>query len=459
MVSLDLIHTGMFAIVDIETTGGYASANAITEIAIAIHDGSTIIDYFETLINPQQPIPRYIQSLTGITPAMVSQAPLFEEVAPKIFGMLSNKIFVAHNVNFDFSFVRHHLSLLGYHLDCKKLCTVRMGRRILPGHRSYSLGNLCRSLEIDVENRHRAGGDVLATVKLFECILKNDLAGEIKGMLKGKSKDQFLPPHLSVDKINQLPCEPGVYYFHNQKGKIVYVGKAKDLSKRVNSHFSNNKPGRQKQDFLREIHNVSFQVCGSELMAFILESVEIKRLWPLYNRSQKGFEQAYGLYVFEDGRGFNRLVIEKKKKHLQPFYTFNILPEGHTMLKKLIAEFNLCSRLCFIDSSIGPILPDIEQLDSTAYNERVGKALNYLKESLPSFAVVEDAPLLQKEKKGIILMENGRFFGMGYMPANMSISSIADIKPHITPYPENGYIRGLVYQYAIKHPERKRELA
>ena len=459
MVSLDLIHTGMFAIVDIETTGGYASANAITEIAIAIHDGSTIIDYFETLINPQQPIPRYIQSLTGITPAMVSQAPLFEEVAPKIFGMLSNKIFVAHNVNFDFSFVRHHLSLLGYHLDCKKLCTVRMGRRILPGHRSYSLGNLCRSLEIDVENRHRAGGDVLATVKLFECILKNDLAGEIKGMLKGKSKDQFLPPHLSVDKINQLPCEPGVYYFHNQKGKIVYVGKAKDLSKRVNSHFSNNKPGRQKQDFLREIHNVSFQVCGSELMAFILESVEIKRLWPLYNRSQKGFEQAYGLYVFEDGRGFNRLVIEKKKKHLQPFYTFNILPEGHTMLKKLIAEFNLCSRLCFIDSSIGPILPDIEQMDSTAYNKRVDKALNYLKESLPSFAVVEDAPLLQKEKKGIILMENGRFFGMGYMPANMSISSIADIKPHITPYPENGYIRGLVYQYAIKHPERKRELA
>ena len=210
---------------------------------------------------------------------------------------------------------------------------------------------------------------------------------------------------------------------------------------------------------MREVHNISFQVCGSELMAFILESVEIKRLWPLYNRSQKGFEQAYGLYLFEDGRGFSRLVIEKKKKHLQPLYTFNILLEGHTMLKKLIAEFSLCSRLCFIDSSVGPILPDVEQLNAAAYNQRVGKALNYLKESLPSFAVVEDAPLLQKEKKGIILMENGRFFGMGYMPANISISSIADIKPHITPYPENGYIRGLVYQYAIKYPERKRELA
>lgn len=449
----------MFAIVDIETTGGYASANGITEIAIAIHDGSKMIDFFETLINPQLPIPRYIQSLTGISPAMVSQAPLFEDVAPRIFGMLSDKIFVAHNVNFDFSFVKHHLGLVGYQLDCKKLCTVRMGRRILPGHRSYSLGNLCRSLEIEVENRHRAGGDVLATVKLFECILKNDLSGEIKGMLKAKGKDQFLPPHLAVEKINQLPGEPGVYYFHNQKGKIVYVGKAKDLNKRVNSHFSNNKPGRQKQDFLREVHNISFQVCGSELMAFILESVEIKRLWPLYNRSQKGFEQAYALYVYEDGRGFQRLVIEKKKKHLQPLYTFNILLEGHNMIKKLVAEFNLCSRLCFIDTSAGPILPDVEQLDALAYNERVSKALLYLKESLPSFAVVESAPLLQKQQQGIILMENGRFFGMGYIPDNVSISSIADIKPHITPYPENGYIRGLVYQYASKHPDRRRELA
>ena len=455
---MNLKYQCMFAIVDIETTGGYASANGITEIAIAIHDGTKMVDFFETLINPQLPIPRYIQSLTGISPAMLSQAPIFEEVAPKIFGLLSDKIFVAHNVNFDFSFVKHHLSLVGYQLDCKKLCTVRMGRKIFPGYRSYSLGNLCRSLEIEVENRHRAGGDVLATVKLFECILKNDLAGEIKGMLKSKCKEQFLPPHLSVGNINQLPCEPGVYYFHNQKGKIVYVGKAKDLSKRVNSHFSNNKPGRQKQDFLREVHNISFQVCGSELMAFILESVEIKRLWPVYNRSQKSFEQAFGLYLFEDGRGFNRLVIEKKKKHLQPLYTFNLLLEGHVLLKKLIEEFALCPRLCFIDTSAGPMLPDTEQLDAAAYNERVSKAISYLKGSLPSFAVVEDAPLLQKEKQGIILMENGRFFGMGYVPSNVSMSSIADIKPHITPYPENGYIRGLVYQYATKHPERKREL-
>ena len=446
----------MFAIVDIETTGGYASGNAISEIAIAIHDGERMVDYFETLINPEVPIPRYIQALTGITNAMVSQAPRFEEVAPKIYGLLHDKVFVAHNVNFDYSFIRHHLAQCGYELDCKKLCTVRLGRKVLPGHRSYSLGNICRSLEIEIEQRHRAGGDTLATVKLFECILKNDADGEIKAMLKGRSKDQFLPPHLPVEKVAQLPSCPGVYYFHNQKGKIVYVGKAKDLKKRVTSHFSNNKPGKQKQDFLREIYNISYQVCGSELMAFILESIEIKRLWPIYNRSLKGFQQTYGLYMYEDGRGYQRLVIEKLKKQLQPLYTFNLLLDGLNILKKLIEEFALCPRLCYVDTTAGATLA--EQLTAFDYNERVKKAVEHLKSSLPSFAVVEEVALPKKEEKqSIILMEKGRFYGMGYVPANVSCTHIDDFKKHVTQYPESEYIRGLVYQYATKYPHRKVE--
>lgn len=447
----------MFAIVDIETTGGYASGNSISEIAIAIHDGEKMLDYFETLINPQTSIPRYIQVLTGITNAMVSQAPLFEEVAAKIYNLLHDKVFVGHNVNFDYSFVKHELAQCGYELDCKKLCTVRLGRKVLSGFKSYSLGNLCRSLEIEIEHRHRAGGDALATVKLFECIVKNDRDGDIQAMLKGKSKEQFLPPNLPVEKVAQLPSCPGVYYFHNQKGKIVYVGKAKDLKTRVNSHFSNNKPGKQKQDFLREIYNISFQVCGSELMAFILESIEIKRLWPLYNRSLKSFQQTYGLYMYEDAKGYKRLVIEKIKKQLRPLYTFNLLLDGLNLLKKLIEEFDLCARLCFVDVSPGPTLA--EELSFEEYNERVNNAIRYLDSSLPSFAVVEDVALPKKEdKQGIILMEKGRFYGMGYLPANVSCTCLNEVKQHVTQYPESDYIRGLVYQYASKYPNRKIEL-
>ncbi|MEJ7827464.1 MAG: exonuclease domain-containing protein [Segetibacter sp.] len=448
----------MFAIVDIETTGGYASGNSIMEIAIAIHDGKQLIDYFETLINPQVAIPRYIQSLTGITPAMVSQAPLFEEVAYKIYNLLHDKIFVAHNVNFDYSFLKYQLAQVGYEIDCKKLCTVRLGRKVLPGHISYSLGRLCRCLGIEVEQRHRAGGDAMATVELFECIIKNDVLGEITAMLKGNSKEQFLPPHLPVEKVSKLPSVPGVYYFHNSKGKVIYVGKAKNLRKRVNSHFANNKPGKQKQEFLREIYNITYQECGSELMAFILECVEIKRLWPLYNRSLKGFEQAFGLYMYVDVRGYQRLVIEKKKKHLQPLYTFNLLLEGHSLLKGLINEYKLCPKLCFIDTSSGMSIAEAEGLSVVEYNGRVQMALNHLKNSLPTYAVVEDSALPKKDdKQGIILMENGRFYGMGYVPASLSAQHPDELKPHLTPYPENGYIRGLVHQYATKYPERKRE--
>src|ERR1700748_1735487 len=215
----------MYAIVDIETTGGHASANGITEIAICIHNGKKVVERYETLINPQRDIPIYIQALTGINNDMVRNAPLFDDVAADIYHLLNGKIFVAHNVNFDHSFVKYHLTAAGYDLQCNKLCTVRLGRKILPGLPSYSLGRLCKHLGIDNESRHRAGGDAEATAELFTLLLNSDTEGHIKGALKQGSKEQLLPPNLPKRDIDQLPYMPGVYYFHDQKGKVIYVGK------------------------------------------------------------------------------------------------------------------------------------------------------------------------------------------------------------------------------------------
>src|ERR1700761_3442061 len=246
----------MYAIVDIETTGGYAASNAITEVAIVLHDGSREVKRYETLVRPGQSIPRYVQSLTGITDEMVSDAPDFEEVAPVIHEWLKDAVFVAHNVNFDYSFLVHQLRACGLELDAKKLCTVRLAKKVFPGSPSYSLGNICQFLDIPISNRHRAGGDADATVLLFEKIIKAGGLEIIRVMLKGKNKEQYLPVHLPAAELDGLPDRPGVYYFHDQKGKVIYVGKAKNLKRRVTSHFSNNKPGRQKQDFIRDIHSV-----------------------------------------------------------------------------------------------------------------------------------------------------------------------------------------------------------
>jgi len=456
----------MYAIVDIETTGGYADNNAITEVAIVLHDGNGEVKRYETLIHPRQTIPRYVQALTGITDEMVADAPLFEEVAPTIYEWLKDCVFVAHNVNFDYSFLKHQLEASGLHLDCKKLCTIRLSRKIFPGIPSYSLGNLCQHLGISVENRHRAGGDADATVRLFETILKAGGLETIREMIRGRNREQYLPVNLPAGQVQQLPLSPGVYYFHDQKGKVIYVGKAKSLRHRVVSHFSNNKPGRQKQEFLRNIYSISYEVTGTELMAFLLECVEIKRLWPVYNRSLKRFEPLYGLYVYEDRNGYSRLVLEKRRHQLQPVYTFSQLADGQQLLRKLVREWELCPKLCFIqtDSDLceGVRLQSChgacEQREAPdIYNERVEAAVGSLVKSLPSFTLLDAGR--HPEEKSCILIEQGRIYGMGYVPVDSQIMDAAALKDHLTRYPENDYMRGLVYQYAEKWPGKKSYLS
>ena len=462
----------MYAIVDIETTGGYAANNAMTEVAIVLHDGNRELKRYESLVRPGMSIPRYVQVLTGISDEMVADAPHFEEIAPLIYEWLKDAIFVAHNVNFDYSFIKHQLKACGLDLDCKKLCTVRLSRKTFPGAPSYSLGRICQHLGITIPNRHRAGGDADATVQLFEMILKAGGLEHIRGMLKGNSREQYLPVNLPAEQLEKLPMVPGVYYFHDQKGKVIYVGKARNLRHRVVSHFSNNKPGRQKQEFLRNIYSISHETTGTELMAFLLECIEIRRLWPAYNRSLKRFEPTYGLYVYEDRNGYSRLILEKRKKQLQPLYTFSQLAEGQTLLRKLVREYRLCPKLCFIQrdnevciglsepGTAASVIADMhcygacEQRESPAsYNERVEVAITALVKSLPSFTLMDEGR--HPEEKSCILVEQGRLYGMGYLPTDTAIADAEELKNYLTRYPENDYMRGLIYQHAEKWPGKK----
>jgi len=452
----------MFAIVDIETTGGYASNNDITEVAIVLHDGKQVVDRFSSLLKPLRPIPRYIQILTGITPEMVEDAPSFAEMAPEIAQWLEGKIFVAHNVNFDYSFLKHHLEVAGYSLETKKLCTVRLTKKVFPGLTSYSLGNLCRHFEIPITQRHRSGGDADATVKLLEHLFQNNAEPHINQFIKKGAKEQSLPPHLPKEEVDKLPYTPGVYYFHDQKGKIVYVGKAKNLKYRVRSHFTHNGAGRQRQEFLRTIHSISYQSCSTELMAFILESIEIKRLWPPYNNSQKSFSAVYGLYSFTDQKGYLRLAIEKKRKGMEPLYSFSMIAEGRQVLQQLIKKFNLCPKFCFLQKDEVDCVGIEEGYCKGAcnhkekpirYNKRVEEAISYLTENLPTFAVVDDGNV--PEEKSVILMERGRFYGMGYIPLENEIHDLETVKGFLTRYPENDYIRSLIHTYLEKKPEKK----
>lgn len=448
----------MYAIVDIETTGGYAAANSITEISIYLHDGTGVTGKYETLVNPGQPIPYYIQSMTGITDKMVADAPRFEVVAENIYNLLRDRIFVAHNVNFDYSFIKGHLKEAGFELNVKKLCTVRLSRKIFPGLASYSLGRLCDALGITISNRHRAGGDTAATTQVFQLLLQHDTEQHIAKSLQRNSKESILPPNVPKEDFDNLPYTPGVYYFHNAKGKVVYVGKANNIRYRVNSHFSNNSESRQKQNFMQHVHRISYQCCGTELMACILESAEIKKRWPVFNSSQKRWEDVYGIFLYEDQNGYLRLAIDKNRKRLNPVCSFHYLVDGHAIIRKLLKEYDLCPKLCFLHKEDIPCEGmdegychgACEQLEKPAiYNERVMAACDSLRKQ-PTFAIVDKG--LNGDDSSCVLIVEGKFYGMGYLPANVPVSDVTVLKEHLTEYRENSFIRNLVNGFAARFP-------
>ena len=436
-----------YAIVDIETTGGAASNSGITEIAVILHDGQSVKGRYSTLINPQRAIPAYITSLTGISMPMVANSPTFEDIASNIYALLQGKVFVAHNVNFDYSFIKYHLTRAGYDLQVPKICTVRMSRKIFPGLRSYSLGALCKELNIPIQERHRAGGDADATALLFEKLLLHDNTGHITKMLKKGISEQQIPSNLPVDDIMQLPSLPGVYYFKDNKQKVIYVGKAINLQKRVKSHFSGNSPNAQRQNFLRRIYSITYEVCGTELMAFVLEAIEIKRLWPEYNRVLKKYEPKFGLFAYEGLDGLKRLAIDKYIQNKPAIEVFHRLTDGTNLLHHWINEYRLCKKLCHIgvcDDCDGNCT--ITNHNATVYNVQAQLAIdNYLLQ-LPSYFIVDEGR--HPTEQSVIWVEKGKFYGMGYVSIYADMNDTLKIKSQLKRHAGNFYILQLIQNFA-----------
>ncbi|MBX2887501.1 MAG: GIY-YIG nuclease family protein [Ferruginibacter sp.] len=434
----------LYAIVDIETTGGKPAHGGITEISIVIHDGKRVQHIYSTLINPQQIIPSFIASLTGISNSMVASAPKFDEVAEDIYLMLYDKVFVAHNVNFDYSFLYEKLKNCNFTLQVKRLCTIRLCRKVFPHLPSYSLGNVCKSLNIEINNRHRAEGDALATAQLFKLLVEHGAEAYIEKMLKLTSGDKWLPLYVNKDQVDNLPQSTGVYYFHDAKHKVIYLGKAMNIKKRVKSHFIGFDNSDRRQHFLRKIRSITFTVCASELHALIFESIEIKRLWPKYNRSQKMLAPRYGLYSFSDQCGVIRLAIDKRKSSLPALYYFNMLKEGRVLLKKMVQQFSLIPHFCYLTKGDKP-----EKIDVIAYNKQVKAALKNLSMQLPTFWIMEKG---EDGRTLYLLMDKGCFYGMGYV--DDKVRSPDELKDRIVRYPDNDFIRTRLYDYASRFPEQ-----
>lgn len=440
----------MYAIVDIETTGGSATYSKVTEIAVVVFDGEKVIDRFETLINPERRIPPKISFLTGITNEMVEDAPKFHEVAKRIYEITDNRIFVAHNVNFDYSFIKNEFASLGGEFSRKKLCTVRLSRKIIPGLPSYSLGNLCSSLGICVENRHRAGGDADGTVKLFDILLKRDTDKFILHSLKRNSRETLLPPNLPREQFEELPDDMGVYYFLDRKGDVVYVGKANNIKSRVVSHFSGNTNTRTRQNFLNNIYGVTYEKCGNELIALLLEAHEIKKHWPIYNRSLKSVTLNCGIYFYEDRKGYYRFQIGKVGKHDKPLLTFQNISAAQSYLLQKVREFNLCSKLCGLQPSedecydhyVGLCLGACAGKEGCEeYNQKLLRAMESIS-STGSFLIMGKGRF--HDESSLVLVEKGRYLGFGYLNNEIQIADFDTAKNYIKSYYDTQDIQSII---------------
>lgn len=446
----------MYAIVDIETTGAYAAHHRITEIAIYHHNGIEVTDQFTTLINPEREIPYYITGLTGISTEMVMSAPTFEEVAPQILHYLEGRIFVAHNAHFDYSFIKKEFEQTGIVWQPPKLCTVRLSRKIIPGLRSYSLGSLTESLGIKIANRHRAGGDAEATAKVFSLLLNRDADGFIAKALKKGSGETKLPPNLSKEEFEKLPQQAGVYYFLNEHAKVIYVGKANNIKKRIAGHFSGEAREWSRSKIRDEIHHISYELTGNELIALILESQEIRRLWPKYNQAQKHKGEEWGIYDYIDGNGYARFSVNTITRGSRPLMRFTSKGDAWNFLWEKVRGFELCPKLsglqlakglCF-QHQTGECNGACQGIETPeVYNKRIKLSIASFKPEGETVAIVSQGR--HDQEHSVVLVEKGSYLGYGFIEKNTAITDFETARSYVKIDKETPIVQNLVTSFLL----------
>lgn len=449
----------MYAILDIETTGGKYNEEGITEIAIYKYDGHEIVDQFISLINPEREIQPFVVNLTGINSSMLRSAPKFYEVAKRIVEITEDCILVAHNAQFDYRILGTEFRRLGFEFERPSLCTVELAKDLIPNQESYSLGKLVRSLGIPVADRHRAAGDAMATVKLFKMLLDKDTTKTIiQESIRLNPKYQLEPRHISI--IEQMPPVTGVYYIHKSDGEIIYIGKSNNIKKRINQHFTNTNPKSKKIQM--QVAAVTYDVTGSELVALLKESEEIKRNNPIYNRALRRKIFTHALYSFVDEQGYLNLKIDIADGRKNPITTFANRQSAKTFMFQAVEEYQLCQKLTGIyNTKTSCFKYDIKECAGACiqkeapedYNKRVEALINKNSYKNKNMVIIDRGRDI--DERSAILIESGVFKGLGFFNLNYQINNIEVLESIITKMENNRDTQHIIQSYIRKNNRLK----
>ncbi len=449
----------MYSIVDIESTGGAYKGEKIIDIAIYNFDGTKITKVFSSLVNPGIGIPSFISQLTGISNEMVKDAPKFEEIAKDVVDLTKDQVFIAHNVQYDYNIIKQEFKRIGYRFERKKLCTVRLSELLFPDRESYNLGTLCKDLGIEIQDRHRAAGDAEATVGLFDFLMKIDNAPSIvDALIHRPYRTADFAPHVDIGVVEKLPEDTGVYYFFGKEDKPLYVGKSNNIRERTFQHLGKVPINKDKKRLYGLVESINYEITGSELIALILESYEIKRLQPKFNKKQRNTHYPFGLYKFRDKRGYINFRLRKRKENEEnkPIGVFENMGVAKAVLDKWIAQNKLCPKLSGRDGSKNACMSFhtkkckgacINKEKVSRYNMRVKKGVKrdfgYKK---PNFLIISEgrSPI----ENAVTAVVDSCFYGYEFFDsATVKELSTKEILDKIDLFAENPEIDKIIRSY------------
>ena len=435
----------MYAILDIETTGGKYNEEGITEIAIYRFDGHEIVDQFASLINPERPIQPYVVKLTGITNEMLIRAPKFYQVAKRIIEITEGCILVAHNALFDTRILREEFSRLGYDFQRESLCTVELSQKLLPNLPSYNLEKLTKYLGIPLVNRHRAQGDAQATVALFKLLLSKDTAKNIISQTL-KTNEKLPPEPRLIAMAERAPSKVGIYFLYNIQNRIIYIGRAKNIRKRLLQHFTYD--NRKSKRLQKEVASVSFELTGNELIARLAELEAVRATKALYNRRPNGkkiYTHQLSLKKEKDGYLYLELIPADGRK--SPILTFNNFSEAVDTLETLSQDNAICLKKTNLKNPNH--ISKCCNKDLTTYNQTIHKFIE--EKSLYK----KNALLLLNgrnvEERSVIWVARGKVKGFGFFNLNHQITKsdiLNNILNTVSDVPNATHI---VQQYLLKN--------
>ena len=454
-----------FTIIDVATTGKGIRNNRIIEIGIVRIEDGQIAARYDSLVDPEQQIPNYITARTSIDNAMVADAPTFADIAEKVDNLTKDAIFVAHGVSFHYHVVRSEFRYLGYNFSREKLCSMRLSKKLIPNLFSYELENLCSSLGIPHFDQHRAVGEVEAAVILFQRLLSLDEDFKVIGtLLKPKSSIATLPRNISEEQFAKLPSKPGIYKFQDKDGTIIYVGKAKNIKKRVLSHFQSNL--QKEVDLCANTFAFDFETTGSELLALLAEADLIQKQMPKYNTVQKKSRTAFHIKSYHNKAGILQLAVEECPSVYEPTELFYTKGAAKKKLEQLCETYNLCPKFAGLQRKKGrcahkkfPFCAGVcyGEEEIHIYNKRANAALTSLKADTESYVITENGR--NSGEKGFVLVLDNVYQGYGFIDNSQQVSSVDDMLDVIKPRKHTYHTSQILKAYKRKYPYRVRSMA